>query len=151
MYIKKNELQVLDEIITKISKFTTYEEFSKYLLDTVEDEEKFMKILKKIKKLKIPKKQTLKKEEIIKTDAYTEEEIYEILTAKSNEEIAKEYSLKELKKMYSSIYKRNPTMDKTKANILSTLRNRMHTMKRAEAFQLLAKEREKRVAEANKK
>lgn len=75
---------------------------------------------------------------------YREEEIYKILCEKSNAEIIKEYSLSDLKKMYASIYKKSPTSSYTKERIVGALRNRMHTMKRAEAFAALAEEREKK-------
>ena len=53
-----------------------------------------------------------------------------------------EYSLSDLKKMYVSVYKRLPTSRDTKERLIRTLRNRMHGMKRAESFALLAEGRE---------
>lgn len=53
-----------------------------------------------------------------------------------------EYSLSDLKKMYVSVYKRPPTSSDTKERLIRTLRNRMHGMKRAESFALLAEGRE---------
>ncbi len=144
MNINKEQLQSLDDILSKLNELTSFSEVFEFLSENVEDVDFFLQVLKKAKKVKLPVKKTEKKTEFIETNAYSEEEIYEILSSGSNEEISKEYSLKELKKMYASIYKHNPTLDKTKANILSTLRNRMHTMKRAEAFRVLAEERENR-------
>lgn len=63
----------------------------------------------------------------------------------SNDEIKKNFSLKELKNMYISIYNRKPTSSYIKEKILSVLRNRMHGMKRAESFQLLAIKDKKRI------
>ena len=61
-----------------------------------------------------------------------------------NIEIIKEYSLMDLKKMYAAVYKTNPTSNYTKERIIGVLRNRMHTMKRAESFGLSVEERNKR-------
>jgi len=61
---------------------------------------------------------------------------------KNNVEMMDEYSLSDLKKMYVSVYKRPPTSSYTKERLISTLRNRMHGMKRAESFALLAEGRE---------
>lgn len=47
--------------------------------------------------------------------------------------------------MYISIYNRKPTSSYIKEKILSVLRNRMHGMKRAESFQLLAIKDKKRI------
>lgn len=55
----------------------------------------------------------------------------------------REYSLADLKGMYTSVYNRKPTSSYTKEKIISILRNRMHGMKRAESFGMLAEEPQK--------
>ncbi|MCI9033834.1 MAG: hypothetical protein HFJ08_07260 [Lachnospiraceae bacterium] len=85
-----------------------------------------------------------KQREEVETNLYEEDEIYAILNRKENIEIIKEYSLMDLKKMYAAVYKTNPTSNYTKERIIGVLRNRMHTMKRAESFGLSVEERNKR-------
>ena len=81
---------------------------------------------------------------ILLNGLYEENEIYSIFEQKDDKVIMEEYSLTALKQMYISIYKRKPTSSYTKERIISTLRNRMHTMNRTEAFMRLAEEREKK-------
>lgn len=53
-----------------------------------------------------------------------------------------EYSLKELRQMYSFVYKRKSPSNYTKERIISIFRDRIHTMNRVEAFVKRTKYRE---------
>lgn len=143
MYLTLENIRNLDGIVLGINTIEDEKEKEQFLEEHIEDTALFLKILKKLNKKKIPqknKKTQGSRMETVGTNLYCEEEIYSILCEKSNAEIISEYSLSDLKKMYASIYKRNPTSSYTKERIVGVLRNRMHTMKRAEAFALVPEE-----------
>ena len=147
MYLTIENINNLNRIISEINNIEDEEQKEKFLNEHIEDTALFFDTIKKINKKKISRgygkvsKQRTKEAE---TGIYREEEIYKILCEKNNAEIIKEYSLSDLKKMYASIYKKSPTSSYTKERIVEVLRNIMHTMKRAEAFAVLAEEREKK-------
>lgn len=150
MYLTLENINNLNYIISELNRIQDDRQKENFLHEHIEDTDLFLEAIKKINKSKIPtgqkKAKRDRKEAVIETDLYKEEDIYSILREKNNTEIMQEYSLSDLKKMYASIYKTNPTSSYTKERIISTLRNRMHGMRRAEAFALLAEEREKKKA-----
>lgn len=147
MYLTIESINNLNSIISELNSIEDENEKEKFLSEHIEDTSLFLDTIRKINKKKIPKKngkpQMKRVEEVVK-EQYQEEEIYSILSQKGNAEMLEEYSLSDLKKMYASVYNRQPTSSYTKERIVSTLRNRMHTMRRAEAFAALAEERNKK-------
>lgn len=147
MYLTAENINNLNDIISELNNIESEKERKQFLNEHIEDVEMFLDTIKKINKKKITTGQkTVQKQrkEKVEVDLYKEEEIYTILCKKNNVEIMEEYSLSDLKKMYASIYKKNPTSSYTKERIVGVLRNRMHTMKRAESFAILAEERNRR-------
>ena len=145
MYFTIENINNLKGIINGLNTIEDEQEKEQFLKDHIEDTTLFFEALRKLNKKKIPKecrKVQNQQEEDARIGLYKEEEIYEILSVKNNDEIMEQYSLSDLKNMYTSVYNRKPTSSYTKERIISTLRNRMHTMKRAEAFALLAEERQ---------
>ena len=140
MYLTLENLNDLNDIISKLNNIEDEDEKKQFLNTHTEDSALFLNVLKKVNKKKISmgynKAKVQKQRE--------EDEIYAILNRKENIEIIKEYSLMDLKKMYAAVYKTNPTSNYTKERIIGVLRNRMHTMKRAESFGLSVEERNKR-------
>lgn len=147
MYLTLENISSLNSIISELNSIDDEEQKEKFLNDHLEDTALFLETIRKINKKNIPKKSGKTKErkvEEVLTGQYQEEEIYKIIGQKDNVEIMKEYSLSDLKKMYASVYNRQPASSYTKERIISTLRNRMHKMRRAEAFAALAEERNKK-------
>lgn len=147
MYLTLDNIKDLNDIISELNNIEDENERKLFLNEHTEDTALFLDTIKKINKKKISmghRRTQKQRPDDIEENFYTEEEIYKILCKKNNTEIIKEYSLSDLKKMYASIYKTNPTSNYTKERIVGVLRNRMHGMKRAEAFALLAEEREKK-------
>lgn len=145
MYLTKESINSLEEIIINLNSTNSEEEKNEFLKKHVEDSDLLLKTLKKLNKSKIPKsymKAQKSKTEITDTDLYTEDDIYRIFKEKNDKEILELYSLNALGQMYSSVYKRKPTSSYTKEKIVSTLRNRVHTMNRTAAFVKMAEERE---------
>lgn len=149
MYLTVENIKNLNDIISNLNTIEDEKEKEQFLKEHIEDTALFFDTIKKINKKKIStgygKVQKQRREEA-EMDLYKEEEIYTILCKKNNEEIMEGYSLSDLKRMYASVYNRQPTSSYTKERIISTLRNRMHTMKRADAFALMAEERNKKKA-----
>lgn len=147
MYLTVENINNLNGIISELNNIEDENKKEQFLSEHIEDTALFLETIRKINKKKIPKKneksQMQRMEERV-IEQYQEEEIYNILCKKSNVEMMNEYSLSDLKKMYASVYNRQPTSSYTKERIINTLRNRMHTMKRAEAFALLAEKRNKK-------
>lgn len=144
MYLSLENINNLDYIISGLNDIEEDDQKEKFLHEHIEDADLFLETIKKVNKNKIPigkKKAKRKNKEVIEMDLYKEEDIYTILCEKNNVEIMEEYSLADLKRMYASIYEKSPTSNYTKEKIVSILRNRMHTMRRAEAFALLAEKR----------
>ena len=144
MYLTIENIRNLDSIISGLNTIKDEKEKEQFLDEHIEDAALFLQTLKKINKKKIPSKNGItqkQKRDDIEKDLYNEEEICTILCEKNNVEIMKEFSLADLKKMYTSIYNRTPTSSYTKERSVGVLRNRMHTMKRAEAFALVPEER----------
>ena len=148
MYLTLENLNDLNDIISKLNNIEDEDEKKQFLNTHTEDSALFLNVLKKENKKKISmgynKAKVQKQREEVETNLYEEDEIYAILNRKENIEIIKEYSLMDLKKMYAAVYKTNPTSNYTKERIIGVLRNRMHTMKRAESFGLSVEERNKR-------
>lgn len=139
MYLTVENIKSLDDIISGLNTIEDEKEKERFLYQHIEDTALFLDTIKKLNKKNIPskaKKSNKLQTQKLKTDVYQEEEIYGVLCEKNNEEIMREYSLSDLQKMYASVYKRKPASRDTKERILSTLRNRMYTVKRAEAFGL---------------
>lgn len=134
MYLNLDELKALSYIVSELTIIDNEEEQKLFLSEHVEDVSFFLETIKQAKKLKTKKKEEYK-QNVVEEMFYTEEGIYEILSEKNNDEIAKEFPSSELKKMYASVYKKMPPSSYTKDRIISTLRNRMHSIKRAESFQ----------------
>lgn len=152
MYFTIENINNLKGIIVELNSIEDQGQKEKFLQEHVEDTALFLDTIKKINKKKIStgqKKISKQRDDEAVTDFYKEEDIYSILCEKNNAEIMQEYSLSDLRKMYASIYEKNPASSYTKERIISTLRNRMHIMKRAEAFAGLAEEREKKRAKLN--
>lgn len=149
MYLTVENINNLNSIISELNSIEDENKKEQFLSEHIEDTALFLETIKKINKKKFPKRsgksQMQRAEEII-IEQYQEEDIYNILCKKNNVEMMNEYSLSDLKKMYVSVYKRQPTSSYTKERIISTLRNRMHGMRRAEAFGLLPEERNKKKA-----
>lgn len=146
MYFTKEAIYSLDEIITGLNDTESDEEKNKLLQEYVEDPALLLKVLKKLNKSKMPKGQGRKREnnvELTEDALYTEDQVYCIFREKSDSQILTEYSLADLRKMYSSVYRKKPASGYTKQRIAGVLRNRMHTMNRTEAFLKLAQERER--------
>lgn len=144
MYLTLENINNLNGIISELNNIEDENEKEQFLNEHIEDTTLFLDTIKKINKKKILIGHEMvqkQRREDVETDLYKEEEIYTILCKKNNLEIIQEYSLSDLKKMYASIYKKNPTSNYTKKRIVGVLRNRMHTMKRAEAFSLVTEER----------
>ena len=148
MYLTLENLNDLNDIISKLNNIEDEDEKKQFLNTHTEDSALLLNVLKKVNKKKISmgynKAKVQKQREEVETNLYEEDEIYAILKRKENIEIIKEYSLMDLKKMYAAVYKTNPTSNYTKERIIGVLRNRMHTMKRAESFGLSVEERNKR-------
>ena len=148
MYLTLENLNDLNDIISKLNNIEDEDEKKQFLNTHTEDSALFLNVLKKVNKKKISmgynKAKVQKQREEVETNLYEEDEIYAILNRKENIEIIKEYSFMDLKKMYAAVYKTNPTSNYTKERIIGVLRNRMHTMKRAESFGLSVEERNKR-------
>lgn len=145
-FVTTETINDLKEIIMGLNEIEDAEKKEAFLNEHTEDIDLFVETLKKINKSKLPKEHgKLQKKRNICTDAklFEEEQIYSLFHQKSNKEIMSEYSLSDLKKMYASVYKTQPTSSYTKERILNTLRNRMHTMERTAAFARLAEERDK--------
>lgn len=147
MYLTIDSIKNLNSIISELNNMEDENKKQQFLSEHIEDTDLFLETISKINKKKFSSKnrktQNQRKEDLEKA-LYNEEEIYAILCEKSNVEIMKEFSLADLKKMYASVYNRTATSSYTKERIVSVLRNRMHTMKRAEAFALVTEEREKK-------
>lgn len=146
MYLTKESIRSLEEVIINLNNIDNDEEKNKFLEEHVEDSALLLKTLKKLNKSKIPMCHTKTQKdnvEIFENDMYEETEVYNIFERKNDNEIMKEYSLINLKQMYASVYKKKPTSSYTKERIVSTLRNRLHTMNRTAAFIKMAEEREK--------
>lgn len=146
MYLTRESIVSLEEIIVNLNGINSEDEKNEFLKKHVEDSELLLKTLKKINKNKIPKNYTrIEKNstEVVDTDLYSEDDIESIFKEKDDEEIINEYSLKELRQMYSSVYNRKAPSNYTKGRIVSIFRDRLHTMNRVAAFARLAKEREK--------
>lgn len=145
MYLTVENIRNLDNIISNFNVIEDEDEKEQFLKNHIEDTALFLDAIKKINKKKITIMQSeiqkKRRENDVKTSLYKEEDIYMILSQKSNAEIVKEYSLSDLRRMYVTFYKKSPASNYTKQRILGILRNRMHTMKRAEAFALAADER----------
>lgn len=149
MYFTVENINALDDIVSRLNNIENAEEQRKFLEIYVEDPELLSRTIKKIRQCKFPSKQVKcykSNLEISEGDLYSEDEIEKIFSSKNNEVIMGEYSLKELKSMYFSIYKKKPLSSCTKKQIVSSLRERFRTLKRARAFALLAEERNKRNA-----
>jgi len=147
MYLTLDNIKNLNGIISELNSIEDENEKEQFLNEHIEDTALFLDTIKKINKKKIAMghgRIQKQRQEGVEANLYTEEEIYKILSEKNNAEIMKDYSLSDLKKMYASIYKSNPTSSYTKERIVGVLRNRMHSMKRAEAFAAMAEEREKK-------
>ena len=143
MYLTIENIRNLDSIISGLNTIKDEKEKEQFLDEHIEDAALFLQTLKKLNKKKLPTKNRIsqeQKKEDIEKNSYNEEEIYTILYEKNNVEIMKEFSLADLKKMYASLYNRTPASSYTKERIVGVLRNRMHTMKRAEAFALVPEE-----------
>lgn len=146
MYVTSEMIHILNEIISEWNRLEDERERERFLSEHVEDKALFVKVLKKVshKKLQEEKERPHKQiEKSIGTALYKEEALYTILSEKDDAEILREYTRSDLRDMYASVYGKNPSSGYTKENILHTLRNRMHKMKRAEAFVSLAEERDK--------
>lgn len=146
MYLTLDNIKNLNGIISELNSIEDENEKEQFLNEHIEDTALFLDTIKKNKKKIAMGHGRIQKQrqEGVEANLYTEEEIYKILSEKNNAEIMKDYSLSDLKKMYASIYKSNPTSSYTKERIVGVLRNRMHSMKRAEAFAAMAEEREKK-------
>lgn len=145
MYLTLESTRTLNEIISELNSIENETERKQFLNEHTEDTAFFLDTIKKINKKNIPtnrhQKKPKNKQTDIKTNLYAENEIYAILCQKNNEAMLKEYSLSDLKNMYTSIYKKTPTSSYTKEKLINVLRHRMHTMQRADAFVSLAEER----------
>lgn len=140
MYLTAESIRNLNDIISGLNGIENEQERAQFMDKHIEDTALFIETLKKLNKKKLPGKNAkIKKPKAgeAATALYKEEEIYDILCEKSNEEIMSAYLLSDLKRMYESVYNRKPASNYTKERIIITLRNRMHTMKRAEAFALM--------------
>lgn len=147
MYLTSKNINSLNGIISELNSMEDDREKERFLGEHIEDTALFLEILRKVNKKKIPVgygKIQKQERENVEVKLYKEEDIYAILCEKDDAEIVKDYSLNELKQMYASIYEKRPASKYTKERIISVLRNRMHSMKRAEAFASLAAERDKK-------
>ena len=147
MYLTVENINSLNSIISELNSIEDESKKEQFLHEHIEDTTLFLETIRKINKKKLPskdRKSSKQRVEEAQIELYQEEEIYNILCKKNNVEMMDEYSLSDLKKMYVSVYNRQPTSSYTKERIVGVLRNRMHTMKRAEAFALVPKEHNKK-------
>lgn len=146
MYLTRENIHSLDEIIVNLNMIQSEEEKKEFLNEHVEDSALFLTTLKKLNKSKIPKKHIKTQKdnlEAAKEILYNEDDIVSIFKEKNDNDIINEYSLNQLKQMYISVYNRKAPSNYTKRRIVSIFRDRFHTMNRVSAFAKMAEEREK--------
>ncbi len=146
MYLTRENIHNLEEIIVNLNTIQNEDDKREFLNEHVEDSAFFLSTLKKLNKSKFPKKNTkIQKDStgIANVIVYNEDDIVKIFKEKNDKDIVNEYSLEQLKQMYSSVYNRNAPSNYTKGRIVSIFRDRLHTMNRAAAFAQMAEEREK--------
>lgn len=147
MYLTRENIHSLEEIIVKLNTIQNEEEKKEFLNKHVEDCALFLATLKKLNKSKIPKNHVKKDNlEVANEILYNEDDIVKIFKEKKDNDIIDEYSLNELKQMYNSVYNRKAPSNYTKGRIVSIFRDRFHTMNRVSAFTKMAEEREKNQA-----
>lgn len=147
MYLTRENIHSLEEIIVNLNMIQNEEEKEAFLNKHVEDSALFLSTLKKLNKSKIPQNHVKTKKDNSKTAKeilYNEDDIVGIFKEKNDNDIINEYSLNELKQMYSSVYNRKAPSNYTKRRIVSIFRDRFHTMNRVSAFAKMAEEREKK-------
>lgn len=145
MYLTKENICDLNEIILTLNTIQNEKDKEEFLSKNVEDVNLFLTTLRKINKNKLPKnhKKNIKNDiDFTNNNFCDENEIIKIFKEKNDKTIMQEYSLKELRQMYSFVYKRKCPSKYTKKRIISIFRDRIHTMNRVEAFVKMAKDRE---------
>lgn len=145
MYLTKENICDLNEIILALNTIQNEKDKEEFLSKNVEDVNLFLTTLRKINKNKLPKnhKKNIKNDiDFTNNNFCDENEIIKIFKEKNDKTIMQEYSLKELRQMYSFVYKRKCSSNYTKERIISIFRDRIHTMNRVEAFIKMAKDRE---------
>lgn len=155
--IGKNEIDLLKNIIDDINEIAEinineplFKERITLLYDKIskEDLQLFLMIMNKIKKVNINKMKKLLKENnknleqarineniIAKFSLDEIEKIFETLT---DDEINKKYKLSDLQAIYLSLYRRMPVKNKSKKVLIEIIRNYIHTINRAKAFNRLS-------------
>lgn len=145
MYLTKENICDLNEIIIALNTIQNEKDKEEFLNKNVEDVNLFLTTLRKINKNKLPKnhKKNIKNDIDFTNNTFCDEnEIIKIFKEKNDKTIMQEYSLKELRQMYSFVYKRKSPSNYTKERIISIFRDRIHTMNRVEAFVKMAKYKE---------
>lgn len=145
MYLTKENITILNEVITNINNLDTEEEKTTFLNNSVEDVSLLLGTLKSLNKSKLPKahKKHVQPAEAAKK-VFDETIISDIFSKKDDRVIIAEYSMADLKAMYQSIYKKKPLSNSKKQDIINTLRCRFYTRDRAKAFASLAEDRERK-------
>ncbi len=143
MYLTKENITILNEVITNINNLNTEEEKTIFLNKSVEDVSLLLGTLKSLNKSKLPKEHNRRKHsESVTVNEFDETRISEIFSKNDDANIMAEYSMADLKAMYQSIYHKKPLSNSKKQDIVNTLRHRFYTRDRAKAFASLAEERE---------
>lgn len=144
MYLTKENITILNEVITNINNLDSEEEKTIFLNKSVEDVSLLLGTLKSINKSKLPRERKNRRQpEMMCKKKYDEKEISEIFAQKDDGQIMAEYSMADLKAMYQSIYQKKPLSKYKKQDIVNTIRHRFYTIDRASAFASLAEGRKR--------
>ncbi|MDE7170398.1 MAG: hypothetical protein K2O11_00780 [Oscillospiraceae bacterium] len=137
MYLSKENINTLHNIITELNRLESESEQKAYLREYTEDADLLLQTLRTVNKKKLPKGKRNPQEserKDVSPSIYNEKEINLIFKEKDEKTLLDTYSLAELRGMYYAIYQKSPAVKSKKEDIYKILKNRFSTMDRAAAF-----------------
>ena len=147
MYLTKQNIAALNDIITGLNQLDEENARKEFLERHTEDAASLLAALNRLNKSKLPKQHRKKEQSITQPDRvrlYSDTQLEHIFSENDDDNILQNYSVAELRSMYYSAYQRNASTHYTKLDLVRTLRRRFFAVKRGEAFARLADERTKK-------
>jgi len=148
MSLNKDGIETIEELLVCVNNSEpNVEEYKKQLLLFSEriPQELLVLLLKSLKSVNkknlvraynaiCDSEKHINKNELGESIYYIKNDVIDIFSSFSDEEIETNYSLNELRKMYEAIYNKKPASKKTKIEIINTIRNHIYRIERAKTF-----------------
>ncbi|NLV86635.1 MAG: hypothetical protein GX025_05385 [Clostridiales bacterium] len=109
--------------------------------DKAEDLDYLLKVLSTVKTSKIKRlfKKPVNKEFELVSTSYDKENVMKLFASSCNEDIIKDYSLAQLKEMFTAVYGKKPMSKSKKEDIANSIDKMLQQIERVEGFNELGK------------